>query len=183
MATWPDPYGVLEVSPNASMDEIRAAYRQGMGAQHPDHGGADDVLAHGEIVGATEAWRRLSSETCGSHQDARRIGGRLRGRRPRAGPRQSRPRRTHTADAATRSGGRSRRADDMDGVFVATAFSTIGLSHNREEPTMTARQPPWRAGKRFRGGDADAGRERFGAVDVRVRLALREEVRSVATVA
>jgi curved DNA-binding protein CbpA len=47
------------VSPDASIDEIRIAYRHRMRALHPDRGGADDLGAHGEIAAVTEAWRRL----------------------------------------------------------------------------------------------------------------------------
>jgi hypothetical protein len=65
MTTWPDPYGVLGVSPDASIDEIRLAYRHRMRALHPDRGGTDDLVAHGEMAAVTDAWRRLSSDPCG----------------------------------------------------------------------------------------------------------------------
>ena len=56
---------MLGMSPDASIDEIRIAYRHRMRALHPDRGGADDLAAHGEIAAVTEAWRRLSSDPCG----------------------------------------------------------------------------------------------------------------------
>jgi len=65
MTTWPNPYGVLGVSLDASINEIRLAYRHRMRALHPDRGGADDAVAHGEMAAVTEAWRRLSSDPCG----------------------------------------------------------------------------------------------------------------------
>jgi hypothetical protein len=57
-----DACAVLGVSPDASIDEIRIAYRHRMRALHPDRGGADDLGAHGEIAAVTEAWRRLGSD-------------------------------------------------------------------------------------------------------------------------
>lgn len=65
MTTRTDACTLLGVSPDASIDEIRLAYRHRMRALHPDRGGADDVVAHGEIAAVTEAWRRLSSDPCG----------------------------------------------------------------------------------------------------------------------
>ncbi len=63
-ATGPDPYDVLGVSPDASIDEIRLAYRRRMRALHPDRGGGDDAAAHNEITAVTGAWRRLGSGPC-----------------------------------------------------------------------------------------------------------------------
>lgn len=65
MTTRTDACAVLGVPPDASIDEIRIAYRDRMRALHPDRGGADDLGAHGEIAAVTEAWRRLSSDPCG----------------------------------------------------------------------------------------------------------------------
>ncbi len=65
MTTRTDACAVLGVPPDASIDEIRIAYRDRMRALHPDRGGADDLGAHGEIAAVTEAWRRLSSDQCG----------------------------------------------------------------------------------------------------------------------
>ena len=62
MTTRPDPHGVLGVSPDASIDEIRLAYRRRMRALHPDRGGADDVVAHDEMAAVTAAWRRLNND-------------------------------------------------------------------------------------------------------------------------
>lgn len=60
-AVEPDPYDVLGVSPDTSIDEIRLAYRSRMRALHPDRGGADDAAARREITEVVEAWRRLGS--------------------------------------------------------------------------------------------------------------------------
>lgn len=65
MTSGPDPYGVLGVSPDASVDEIRLAYRHRMRALHPDRGGADDMATHDEIAAVTGAWRRLGRDRGG----------------------------------------------------------------------------------------------------------------------
>jgi hypothetical protein len=62
--TWTDACVVLGISADASMEEIRTAYRHRMRALHPDRGGADDVSTHDEIAAVTNAWRRLSGDPC-----------------------------------------------------------------------------------------------------------------------
>lgn len=46
----PDPYVVLEVSPSATMDEVRHAYQRKVSSCHPDRvaSGPDDVRAAAE---------------------------------------------------------------------------------------------------------------------------------------
>ncbi len=65
MSTSPDPFRVLGVSPDASMDAIRLAYRERMRALHPDRGGADDAEAHREMAAVADAWRRLGNDPHG----------------------------------------------------------------------------------------------------------------------
>lgn len=62
MTTRTDACAVLGLPPDASIDEIRIAYRHRMRALHPDGGRIDDVVTHGEIAAVVEAWRRLSSD-------------------------------------------------------------------------------------------------------------------------
>lgn len=62
MTTRTDACAVLGVSPDATIGEIRLAYRHRMRALHPDRGGADDWVTHGEIAAVTEAWRLLGSD-------------------------------------------------------------------------------------------------------------------------
>jgi DnaJ-domain-containing protein 1 len=58
-----DPYDVLGVSPGASMEEIRAAYRRLVAQYHPDkvqHLGPEfQKLAHEKFVAVQQAYQRL----------------------------------------------------------------------------------------------------------------------------
>lgn len=52
----PSPYEVLGVSPQASVSEIRAAFREKLRASHPD---TTPGSGDGEVIEVVEAYRRL----------------------------------------------------------------------------------------------------------------------------
>ena len=58
-----DPYNLLEVSPQASQEEIRAAYRRAVARYHPDkvaHLGAEfQELAHRKLLAIQQAYEAL----------------------------------------------------------------------------------------------------------------------------
>jgi len=60
-----DPYTLLEVSPRASAEEIRAAYRRAVGRYHPDkvaHLGREfQELAHRKLLAIRRAYDQLSA--------------------------------------------------------------------------------------------------------------------------
>ena len=65
----PDLYDVLQVSPHAEVEVIRAAYRALARKYHPDHGGD----AHRMVV-LNDAWDVLGDPTRRAAYDASRIG-------------------------------------------------------------------------------------------------------------
>jgi molecular chaperone DnaJ len=65
----PDLYDVLQVSPHAEVEVIRAAYRALARKYHPDHGG--DAR---RMVVLNEAWDVLGDPTRRAAYDASRIG-------------------------------------------------------------------------------------------------------------
>jgi curved DNA-binding protein CbpA len=67
----PDPYAVLQVSPNASIDVIRAAYRALARRAHPDVSGPE-LSAHQRMRELNAAYGMLSDPKRRADYDARR---------------------------------------------------------------------------------------------------------------
>lgn len=66
--TAPDYYAVLGVSPKASMEQLKAAYRRRAMECHPDRGGS-----HEKMLMVIEAWEILSDPVKRGHYDKARI--------------------------------------------------------------------------------------------------------------
>ena len=64
----PDYYAILEVAPEATFAELKAAYRRKVLTCHPDRGGT-----HEQMVQINEAWEVLSvPEVRAAYDSARR---------------------------------------------------------------------------------------------------------------
>jgi curved DNA-binding protein CbpA len=90
----PDFYEVLQVSPRAEPDVIRAAYRVLARKHHPDHGGD-----RSRMVAINDAWDVLGDPVRRAEYDASRASAGVRGSwSPQRGPEaDSRPATTNTA--------------------------------------------------------------------------------------
>jgi hypothetical protein len=61
-----DPYRILEVSPTASEDELRAAYHRAVQRHHPDHNGGSAESAR-RFEAVQEAWAETRRLRDGAH--------------------------------------------------------------------------------------------------------------------
>jgi curved DNA-binding protein CbpA len=61
-----DPYALLDVSPNASLEEIKTAYKRAVARYHPDkvaHLGKEfQELAHKKLLAIQQAYEILQSQ-------------------------------------------------------------------------------------------------------------------------
>jgi curved DNA-binding protein CbpA len=155
-----DPYGILEVGPDASDAELRAAYRRAVQREHPDHnGGSPEAARRFEAV--QEAWaeiRRLrDSEPRSAERPApadpsveSRLAARERELRAarEAGERAAREAaaaraaaRSAAAEAAADAGGERPSDEELGYVRTDDTFGKI-LSDAREELLGTIQEKP-----------------------------------------
>jgi hypothetical protein len=61
MSAGRDARAVLGVGPDASLEQIRKAYRVRVRSLHPDHGAAESAVVHAQMAELADAYRALSA--------------------------------------------------------------------------------------------------------------------------